>query len=129
MQVEYSEMAVTIYDDQNVPAYPPAHPQFDGVVYVDLNVQPSGDPCLGANIAANYGNLGPETAIRDLISLSQTGDLHAAVYDFGHNYMYVSIAGVPILPNGQPVYNGTIWPAYERPWFQFDMNELFAVTQ
>ena len=24
---------------------------------------------------------------------------------------------------------GTVWPAYDRPWFQFDMNTLFALPQ
>ena len=127
--VNYATKEVMVWDDENFPAYPPVHPLLEGVVFVDRHVQPSGDPCMGANVVNNYGNLGPETAIQTIIALSQTGDLHAAVYDFGHNYMYVSIAGVPILSNGQPVYNGTVWPAYERPWFQFDMNELFAVTQ
>ena len=120
--VNYATKEVKVWDDGNFPAYPPVHPLLEGVVFVDKHVQPSSDPCLGANIAANYGNLSPVTAIRDLIAPMQSGltlllselsrisfsagDLHAAVYDFGHNFMYVSIAGVPILPNGEPVYNG-----------------------
>ena len=53
-------------------------------------------------------------------------DLHSAVYDFGLNQMYVGLAGFPILENGKTILNGTIWGAYQRPWFQFNMNALFS---
>ena len=60
------------------------------------------------------------------------------MFSFGDNQMYCAIGGPPILPNGQPVLNGSIIGAYARPWherapptpltqyrFQFDMTTLF----
>lgn len=124
--VNYGFEEVFVWDDRNYPAYLPAHPLLEGVVYVDKHRQPSNDPCLGSLVQQYYGSLNANNVIRNIVGPFQTGDLHAAFYSFGDNQMYVSITGVPILANGTAILNGTLWPAYDRPWFQFNMNNLFA---
>jgi hypothetical protein len=90
------------------------------------------------------------TFMHDAMFACLSGDLHAAVYDFGNNIMYVGMAGAPILANGTAVlggmppllhnslmyslmhsciatpHTGVVAPAYSRPWFKLDMNALFA---
>ena len=121
----------------------PAHPQINDVVYVDKHVQPSGNPCLGELIKNNYGSLNAETVIRNVTAIGQTGkkkkkknsfifyfifflffffflligDMHAAVYDFHQNLVYVS--------NASPWLNNTCVPAYDRPFVRLNMTQLF----
>lgn len=56
------------------------------------------------------------------VALHQTGDTHAAVYDFARNYMYVSSASS--FTNGQPII-----PAYDRQFLRADLNKLWADTK
>ena len=102
---------------------------------MDKHVQPSGDPCLGSKISEYYGNLNPVDTIANIVGPFQTGvhacscqfstpfhslspvtripgDLHAAVYDFGNNIMYVGMAGAPILANGTAVLGGKAPPLH-----------------
>eukprot|EP00054_Salpingoeca_dolichothecata_P014323 m.80699 g.80699 ORF g.80699 m.80699 type:complete len:434 (+) comp20935_c0_seq1:2228-3529(+) len=122
--VEYSHEELYFFDDVNYPAYA-AHPLMKNLVYVDKHTQPSNDPCLATELKNNYGKLDAKTTVENIISPFGTGDLHAAVYEFGQNLMFVGIAGVPI-DNGTAVLDGSIAPAYSRPWFQFNMTQLFA---
>ena len=71
---------------EDYPAYPPAHPKFDGLVFVDKHTQPSENPCMGDLMSEYYGNITPEIAIRNIVGPFQTGDLHAALYDYGTRY-------------------------------------------
>ena len=34
---------------------------------------------------------------------------------------------IVVLANGTAILNGTIWPSYDRPWFQLNMNQIFSV--
>lgn len=62
-----------MYDDQNFPAYPPVHPQLDGVVFVDKHVQPSQHPCLGSLMQKYYGQYTPELTIRNITAVHASG--------------------------------------------------------
>jgi hypothetical protein len=104
------------------------------VVY--KHVQPSHDPCLGlltnnlfflfkknvgSLLSSAHGSITPRSLIQ-ISSTLQTGDTHLAVYDFKNMRMFVS--------NASPVANnGTVVPAYDRPFVQLDMKTLFALTQ
>jgi len=114
--VEYSYDYVTIYNDQNYPVYP-AHPRMEDLLYVNKHVQPSNDPCLGQLLEQQYGAIDPAYLIQHVTAEHQTGDTHAAVYDFKQNVIYVVIAS--------PWINGSYTPAYDRQWTKFDMTALF----
>jgi len=113
---EYSYEAVTVLDDYNYPVYP-NHPRRPGLVFVNKHVQPSEDPCLGGYLGANYGIIDYEVLLQ-AAAIHQTGDTHAAIYDFPNGHLYVTSAGV------YDPKNGAI-PAYVRPWTRLSMNALW----
>jgi predicted Zn-dependent protease with MMP-like domain len=117
--IEYSLQQVVAFNDVNYPYYAETHPQLDGVVFIDKHSQPSTDPCMGSIMQDYYGRYNP-AAIINLISLFQTGDLQAAIYDFGANDFIVSVAG-PVSAS-----NATLAPAYDRQFHRFHMTPLFA---
>ncbi|EGD75487.1 hypothetical protein PTSG_06561 [Salpingoeca rosetta] len=125
--VEYGHEEVLVYDDLNYPTYLPAHPQMDGLVFINKHVQPSHDTCMGSLMQKHYGNLTAETTIRNVLGNTQSGDMHAAVYNFEKNHMYVSVAGPKVTSSGD--VESTVTPAYARPWFKLDMTKLFAQQQ
>ena len=117
--VEYSHDIVNFFSDKSYPRYP-GHPGAQGLVYIDKHFQPSRDPCLGSALLANYGQLDTDHLIL-AASLHQTGDNHAAVYDFARNLMYVSSASSAQTP---PVI-----PAYNRRFLKLDLNKLWAESK
>jgi len=66
---------------------------------------------------AEYGHIDAAALIRTA-SLLQTGDAHAAVYDYYGNYMYVAAASSPNTP---PVVG-----AYDRPFLRLDMTKMWT---
>jgi len=118
--IEYSHDYVQIYNDINYPEYN-GHPKLNNVVYINKHVQPSQDPCLGDLLKSQYGSIDAEYFIRHVAPEHQTGDAHAAVYDFAKNLVYAVVAS--------PYLNGTYTPAYDRQWTKFDMAALFAEKQ
>jgi len=127
--VEYSVDIFEVFNDTtSFPGFKPMspeHPLMDDVVYIDKHVQPSGDPCMAQLLEQNYGHINATNTI-NLISLFQTGDLHAAVYDFGANEMYVGVANQT--GSFPPPDQNAIQPAYSRPFLRFNMTQLFAET-
>ena len=91
--MEYSHDYINIWNDKNFPAYLPAHPLMDGVVYLDKHTQPSHDPCLGDLLQFYYGNIDAHHTMQNITAQAQTGDTHIAVYDYAHSLVYVSNAG------------------------------------
>ncbi len=118
--VEYARDYVRHFNDSSLEKSNPQHPQLIDVVYVDKHVQPSHDPCLGSLLQAAHGSLTP-AALVAVASQLQTGDTHAAVYDYLNMRMLVA--------NASPWINNTFVPAYDRRWVQLDMAALFAQTQ
>ncbi|EFA74526.1 acid ceramidase-like protein [Heterostelium album PN500] len=119
--VEYSHQVVRVFDDQTpFPAFAPqpaAHPLIPEVVYIDKHVQPSNDACLSSVLQKQHGAINVQTYI-DITGLAETGDLHAAVYDFTANQMYVSVASQD--PSVIPII-----PAYQRQFLQIDLEYFF----
>jgi len=126
--VEYSHDRVVVFGDETpFPGYAPTpvqHPLLEDVVYVDKHSQPSSDPCLGSLLQGSYGSLGVQPLI-DVTAQSQTGDMHAAVYDYGNDYVYLAVAsqGIPYPPSNP----NDVIPAYDRQFIQFDMDALFSL--
>jgi len=125
--VEYSVDIVAVFNDTSpFPGFaptPPQHPLMNDVVYIDKHTQPSHDPCMASLLQQNYGHIDPLNTI-NLISMFQTGDLHAAVYDFAANEMYVGVANqTGAFPPPDP---SAIMPAYSRQFLKFNMTQLFS---
>merc|ERR1712137_148908 len=115
--IEYSHEFVRVGDDRNFPVWED-HPSYDDVVYIDKHKQPSSDPCLGSLISEYYGRLDCTTMLQYVAPQHETGDMHVALYDFSHNYMYVS--------NASPANGSQVIPAYERSYIRLDMSALFS---
>jgi hypothetical protein len=57
----------------------------------------------------------------EVAAIQQTGDTHAAVYDYYNALLYISSAS-PVDAQGQAV------PAYARQWTKVSLAALWAVT-
>jgi len=114
--LEYSYESVTVLDDYNYPVYP-NHPRRAGLVFVNKHVQPSQDPCLGEYLGANYGKIDYEVLLQ-AAAVHETGDTHAAIYDYPNDHIYVTSAGVY-----DPMHGAV--PAFTRPWTRMSMSALW----
>eukprot|EP00026_Physarum_polycephalum_P010846 Phypoly_transcript_11028.p1 GENE.Phypoly_transcript_11028~~Phypoly_transcript_11028.p1 ORF type:complete len:293 (+),score=37.39 Phypoly_transcript_11028:274-1152(+) len=127
--VEYSHDRVDVFSDSTpFPGYEPtpaAHPMLPGVAYVDKHSQPSSDPCLGSILKNYHGSINSQT-LMDVTSLLQTGDMHAAVFDYGTNTAFIAVA-TQIVPFPEPEPY-MVMPAYNRQFIQLDMNSLFSLA-
>jgi len=114
---QYIYSQVSIYDDDDVVNYPNSSPKFthplmDDVVYWGVHQQ-----CFSAALEDQYGNINPQNTIQHIISMSQTGDLHAAIYDLTDLVMWV----------GNARAEGESGPAntYDRSFVKFDLYNMF----
>ena len=105
-------------------------PYIPHVAYVDKHPQPSNDGVNGTlPLALEYfaGNINAHTT-KQIIQSHQTGDLHAASYDFGAKEMHLTIGKTnskgEYCPEECP--DNKVWMAYNRPWTQFDLEDLWA---
>lgn len=73
---------------------------------MDKYQQPSEDECMTSVVQRHYGKLDKD-ALMDMVARQQTGELHAALYDFTGNNVYFSWAVI------SPA-TGDIIPAYKR---------------
>jgi hypothetical protein len=115
--IEYSAKEFNVFNWQDM-FNTRAHPQLKNVVYWDKHVQPSGNPCLGSLIVDAYGHLDPETIIRNITSLSKTGDALNLVFDYAENAAYIAFSA----PDDK---QGPL-EAYNRVHTRLDMAKLFA---
>jgi len=46
--VEYAHNIINFYDDSNYTHFSTAHPQMENIFYLDQEVQPSGNTCVGS---------------------------------------------------------------------------------
>ena len=116
--LQYSYEDANVYNSTSYPVYQPGHPYIKDVIYVNKHKQPSNDPCL-AELLNSTTNIDSQYLWKYAAAVSQTGDMHAAVYDYQNRFMYVANAGI---------YNKTskyAQPAYERPFIALNMTQLF----
>lgn len=130
--VGYKEESATAYTDVTMPAMN-GQPFLDSVAYVDKHPQPSNDGANGTlptALTSFYGQINMDTT-KQIIQYHQTGDLHAAAYDFHSKKMQLTIG--KINENGEyhpdadtnPA-DSCAWCAYNRPWLSFDMVDLWT---
>lgn len=124
--VGYKRQRVQVFDDTDITEVTSA-PVIKDVAYVDRHPQPSSDPSLPQVLTDLYGDLSLENA-RVVTQYHQTGDVHIAVYDYSARQMLVSIGRVNA--EGEYYPEGTtddkVWKAYNRPYIQFSLDDLFA---
>lgn len=83
---------------------------------------PGYNEVLGAQINKNHGNITADSTIRDITAITQTGNLHVAIYDLSDNILHVANAKRDSAKSGN-------LNAYGRQFVRLDMTKVFAETQ
>ena len=117
--LQVAARALNIFDDSSL-SYA-AHPAIKGIVYWDKYDQPSSNFCFAELLEHFYGYISVDVMALDIGPIAQTGDLHAAVFDYGNMIAYFSNARLSNVTSGG-------LNAYERTYTRLDMKKLFAVT-
>jgi len=122
--VAYQQASVQVYTDVTMPSMTGA-PYIKDVAYVDKHPQPSHSTDLSQALQDFYGNISCETS-KTITKFHSTGDVHIASYDFKANQMYVAIGKVnDKFQYGPEGGNTDLWKAYNRPFVQFNLNDLW----
>jgi len=108
---EYGWSELLVFNPLNTPFTP----RIPDIVYRGVN-----QDCLSQQLQkySAQHNVTAINTIRDVVSISKTGDLHIAVYDHNHMIMYVA--------NARSTKETGPLPAYNRQFVQFNMNALFS---
>jgi hypothetical protein len=118
--IEYSHDVCIAMDDSNMKPVADWHPNIQNAVYhgMDWNC-PSFNTVLARQLNKYWGNLTAEDAVRDIMSITQTGDLHVYVADLVNMQMWFANAA----------RDGVSGPAsaYDRSYIKLDLKQLFAV--
>jgi len=115
---QYSSSVLNIFDDLNMQPLADWHPRINDTVYWGMDwICPGDNLVLSTQIESVYGKLTPEVAIKNLASVEQSGDNHAAYYDLTNLVLYVSFASPP----GSPGPAG----GYARQFTKFNGTALF----
>jgi hypothetical protein len=118
--VEYSASVCGIMDDKNLRPVASWHERIDSIVYHGMDwLCPGYSQPLHDQLVKHYGNITAETAIRDIMSIVQTGDLHVYVADLVNMVMWFA--------HGRA--DGASGPvnAYDRSYTRLDLKTTFAV--
>jgi len=126
--VGYKQDSALVYTDETMPTMT-GQPYIEDVVYADKHPQPSGEGpegTLPTALTDFWGNISLDTA-RTIIQHHQSGDQHIAMYDYGDSQMLLSVGRINEDGDYGPVGGDlSSWKAYNRPWLQFDLNNLWA---
>lgn len=118
--VEYSASVANFQTPTNQQPLFDWHPRIPDVVYYGMDwLCPAFNQKLGEQIQANYGKITPESTIRDITAIVETGSTHVAVYDFANSAFYFAHAGLP----GQEPHR-----AFDRGFYRVDLAAAFALT-
>lgn len=117
--IQYSHSSVNFFDDQNLQPLADWHPRIPHGVYLGMDwLCPSRNIKLYNQIMYQYGQVTPESTIRNITSVAKTGDLHVAVYDLTDNILYVA--------NARATNQTGPFEAYHRQFVKFDLNVEYA---
>lgn len=126
--IGYQQASAAIYTDITMPSMS-GQPYLPDITYVDKHTQPSWDQSddfngtLPTALTDFYGQINFET-MKQIVQFHETGDVHAAVYDFSQKQMLLAIGKTN---NSEGSYGDSCYNcAYNRPWVIFDLNELWA---
>lgn len=126
--VAYKEGSLQALDDQTMTTLN-GQPIINSIAYVDKHPQPSGEGPNGTLPTALqdfWGKINPYTA-KQIVQFHQTGDVHAATYDYGNKEMHVAIGKTNAkgLYCSDPCSDDSVWKAYNRPWTKFVLEDLW----
>mmetsp|Transcript_13527 Transcript_13527/g.31136 ORF Transcript_13527/g.31136 Transcript_13527/m.31136 type:complete len:438 (+) Transcript_13527:18-1331(+) len=116
--VRYSGSNIAFFDDKNLEPEADWHPRIENVVYYGMDwLCPGYSEVLARQIKAHHGNITAENTIRDIVPITQTGNLHIAVYDLSNSVFYVA--------NARASYETGKAMAYDRTFNRLNATKLF----
>mmetsp|Transcript_4390 Transcript_4390/g.14261 ORF Transcript_4390/g.14261 Transcript_4390/m.14261 type:complete len:506 (+) Transcript_4390:1-1518(+) len=134
--IQYSHSVANVQNDTHMmPHNDTWHPRIKNIVYYGMDwLCPAYNQVMAQQLQKHYGNITPQVAVHDIVSIVQTGNLHIAIYDLANDVMYVSFAakdgdllGAPFAEPDPDFYEGA--PngkmAYDRQFTQLDMGALW----
>ena len=134
--VQYSASAARFFNDSNLlpvascPSKPQPgvtcegdwHPRIPSVVYQGMDwLCPEWTSRLGELLKQHHGQLTPALTVREITARVQTGDLHIAIYSPAKQLLHISLSVGTDAPAGAPR------KAFERPFMEFDLEQLWRV--
>jgi len=118
--IQYSYSVCNVMNDTTMMPDADWHARIPNMVYYGMDwLCPNYDKVLRAQLLKYNGQLTPEAAIRDIMPIVQTGDLHVYVANLPSLDFYVAHAR---RSDGQGPVN-----AYDRPYIHLKLGDLFAV--
>jgi len=120
--IQYSASVANYYTDTDNMPVADWHPRIENVVYYGMDwLCPGYSKVLAQQLTKHHGDITPENTIRDITAITQTGDLHLAIYDLTDGVLFVANAR----------RDGVSGPrmAYDRAFVRIDMNKVFAESQ
>lgn len=119
--IQYSASVCGIMNDLNMRPVAPWHEPIPNVIYYGMDwICPGYNQLMHDQLSKFHGNITTETAVRNVMSLVQTGDLHVHVTDLVNMQMFVAHAAKD---GAQGPVN-----AYQRSFIQIDLKALFATA-
>merc|ERR1712113_108661 len=88
---QYSATVLNVYEWYNLEPYNETwHPRIEDIVYwgMDWNC-PGYNQVLSEQLLKYYGNINAENTMKYITSVTQTGNLHIAIYDYYNDDMYI----------------------------------------
>jgi hypothetical protein len=120
--VEYSYSTCDIMDDTNQRPLTLEHPRIPSMVYhaMDWNC-PGYAKVMAAQLRKYHGSFTALAAVRDVMPIVQTGDLHVWVADLVNMTLHVSFAASDNAAGPMK--------AYDRPYFFLNLTALFTTPE
>jgi len=122
--IEYMRASAHAYNDSTLPALT-GQPPLPDVAYIDKHAQPSADPLLHKVLAPQVGRITSRFVAQNVPRLTQSGDVHIAVYDFDPQAPSLYVALGSTSANG--TYDGPGGrKACDAPYVRFAADALWA---
>ena len=84
--------------------------------FIDINISgmdwmcPGYSETLAQQLLKYHGNITTEVAVRDIVSIVQTGSTHIAIYDLTNRMMFVSVARADSQTGPKDAYDRSVTP-------------------
>merc|ERR1719197_32559 len=118
---QYSASVLNEFDDMNMrPVNDTWHFRIPNMVYYGMDwLCPGYSEVLGTQLKRNSGKLTAELAIRDVVSVEMSGNVHIGIHDLSANELFVSYAAPHAVQTDRP-------EAYARQFTKFNLQTLFS---
>jgi len=119
--IQYGKDVAIPMDDTNLKPEADWHPKIENVVYYGMDwMCPGYDSVMARQLQKYHGTLTADIAIKDVMPIVETGDLHVYVADLTNELFYFSVAA----------RKGSALPleAFNRPYIRLDLKTLWNVA-